>query len=75
MRVCMRVQNVWRETGSLPPPALLPEDGSGGTGDVILQYQCDLDDCPRARRRDKGPGTLRVALTRRLKQLQFRRLA
>ena len=54
MRVCVRLHNFLCER-SPPPPALLPEDGSCGTGEVIMQDQCDLDDRLRVRRRDREP--------------------
>jgi len=75
MRVCVRLQNVLCERRSPPPPALLLEDGSGGTGEVIVQDQCDLDDRLRVRRRDREPCPLRAALNCRLKRLQYRRPA
>jgi len=73
MRVCVRLHNYLTDRSSPTSDALLPEDGAGGTGDVIMQDQCDLDEQLRRRRRDREPCPLRVALTRRLKQLQCRR--
>jgi len=75
MRVCVRLHKVFLCERSPLPLALLPEDGSGGTGEMIMQDQCDLDDRLRVRRRDREPCPLRVALTRRLKRLQYRRPA
>jgi len=54
MRVCVGLHTFLCER-SPPPPALLPEDGSCGTGEVIMQDQCDLDDRLRVRRRDREP--------------------
>lgn len=72
LRVCVRLHNYLRDRSSPTSDALLSEDGAGGTGDVIMQDQCDLDEQLRRRRRDREPCSLRVALTRRLKQLQCR---
>jgi len=44
LRVCVRLQNFLIGRSSPPPDAQLPEDGAGGTGEVIMQDQCDLDD-------------------------------
>jgi len=74
-RVCVRLHNVLIGRSSPPPDALLPEDGAGGTGEVIMPDQCDLDDRLRQGRREREPCPLRVTLTRRLRDQQCRRPA
>ena len=75
LRVCARLHNCLGARNCPAVDALLPQDGTGGIGEVIMQDQCDLDDRLRQHRRDREPCPLRVALTRRLKELQCRRPA
>jgi len=49
------------------------DDAACASGADILRHQCDLDQRLRQRRRDREVCPLRVALTRRLKNLQCRR--
>lgn len=49
------------------------EDAARAAGATIVQDQCDLDQRLRQRRRDREVCPLRVALTRRLKNLQCHR--
>jgi len=75
LRVCVRLHNFLIGRSSPPPDALLSEDGAGGTGEVIMQDQCDLDDRLRQRMRDRDPCPLRATLTRRLRDQQCHRPA
>jgi len=76
VRVCARLHNFLVERSSpRVDESLWVDCVGGGSSALIMQDQCDLDDRLRQRRRDREPCPLRVALTRRLKQLQCRRPA
>eukprot|EP00168_Porphyra_purpurea_P015742 TRINITY_DN4902_c0_g1_i2.p1 TRINITY_DN4902_c0_g1~~TRINITY_DN4902_c0_g1_i2.p1 ORF type:complete len:165 (-),score=12.91 TRINITY_DN4902_c0_g1_i2:162-656(-) len=76
VRVCARLHKLFVKRSSLRADAPFSLNiAGGGLSALITQDHCDLDARLRQRKRDREPCPLRVAFTRRLKQLQCRRPA
>jgi len=75
LRVCAELHNILIERASCNVESPLEDDVDGGSGEVHLQGDCDLDEtrCNRNRASEKCP--LRVAMTRELKLSGMRRPA
>ena len=75
LRVCAKLHNFLKDRGTSDAEDLLEHDAAGGSGEVHLQGDCDLDETRRNRNRTGEKCPLRVAKTRDLKRMGIRRPA
>jgi len=75
LRVCAKLHKFLKDRASCDAEDLLEHDAAGGSGEVHLQGDCDLDETRRNRNRAGEKFPLRVAKTRGLKRMGIRRPA